>query len=89
MLFIPSKVRAEDVKAHPLLDEIRFAITKMDAEEKQITINPAISYEQEKVAIVDNNFERFSLTKKDIPSPIQQWRLPQQKVNLREIETSI
>lgn len=83
MLFIPSKVRAEDVKVHPPLDEIRFAITKMDADEKQITINPAILYEQEKVAIVDNNFERFALTNKDIPS------LPNESIMLGNLSVCV
>ncbi|MEO4055132.1 PD-(D/E)XK nuclease family protein [Solibacillus sp. CAU 1738] len=88
ILFIPSKVRAEDVKAHPLLDEIRFALAKMNADEKQITINPALLYEQEKVAIIDNDFERVAITSKEIPNPIQQWHVPQQKVNLREKESA-
>lgn len=88
MLFIPSKVRAENVKVHPLLDEIRFALAKMDEDEKQITINPAILYEQEKVAILDNDFARYLLPNKDIPSSIKHWSLPQQKVKLREIESA-
>lgn len=88
LLFIPSKIRGEDVKAHPLLDEIRFALTKIDAKEHQITINPAILYEQEKIDVMDSSFERFALSNKAIPNSIEEWNLPQQHVNLREIESA-
>lgn len=88
MLFIPSKVRAVDMKAHPLLDEIRFALSKINVNEKQITINPAILYEQEKVAVFENDFERIALTRKEIPNSIQHWKVPEQKVNLRDKESA-
>ncbi|WP_431026738.1 RecB family exonuclease [Lysinibacillus sp. LZ02] len=88
MLFIPSKVRAEDVKAHPLLDEIRFALEKMNVNEKQITINPALLYEQETVSIIDTNFERVALTNKVIPGPVWEWQVPVQKVNFRDTESA-
>ncbi|WP_342472463.1 PD-(D/E)XK nuclease family protein [Metasolibacillus sp. FSL H7-0170] len=88
ILFIPSKVRAEDVKAHPLLDEIRFALSKIEQNEHQITINPSILYKQEKVTIIENEFKRVGLANKEIPSPIQQWKLPEHKVKLREIESA-
>lgn len=88
MLFIPAKVCAQDVKAHPLLDEIRFALTKMKAVEKDITINPALLYEQKTVSLIDTNFERVALTNKVIPGPIIEWKVPQQKVNFRDTESA-
>ncbi|MEK5039151.1 PD-(D/E)XK nuclease family protein [Sporosarcina sp. FSL K6-3457] len=88
ILFIPSKVRAGDVKAHPLLDEIRFALSKINEDEKQITINPTLLYSQETVSIIDDRFDRLALTNKEIPGPIQHWHVPQQKVHLREIESA-
>lgn len=88
MLFIPLKVRAVDMKAHPLLDEIRFALSKINVNEKQITINPAVLYEHEKVAIIENEFERFALRSKEIPNPIQHWKVPEQNVILRDKESA-
>lgn len=88
IFFIPSKICAEDAKAHPLLDEIRFALAKTNTDEKQITINPAILYEQEKVHVIDHIFERNSLTLQDIPEPMERWTLPSQKVVLREKESA-
>lgn len=88
LFFIPSKIRSEDVKAHPLLDEIRYALSKMNTDEKKITIHPAILYEKEKVAIVDQMFDRVALTFKAIPNPISRWALPIQRIHLRQTESA-
>ncbi|SOC16631.1 PD-(D/E)XK nuclease superfamily protein [Ureibacillus xyleni] len=88
ILFVPSKIRGTDVKAHPLLDEIRFALSKMQAEEQQLTIDAAMLRMRESVTISDSTFKRFPLTNKAIPGPIRQWQIPQQKVALREKESA-
>lgn len=88
ILFVPSKICGSDVKAHPFLDEIRFALSKMQTEERQLTVDPAVLRKEEIVHIADSKFSRVPLTNKEIPGPIRQWKIPQQKVELREKESA-
>ncbi|SOC43095.1 PD-(D/E)XK nuclease family protein [Ureibacillus acetophenoni] len=88
ILFLPSKVRGEDVKAHPLLDEIRFALSKLNTEEHQLTIYAEELRKNENVKMIDITFKRHPITTQPIPGSIRQWTIPKQKVKLRDKESA-
>lgn len=84
--FIPSKVRGEDVKSHPLLDEFKFAFEKLGAKIGDVSFDAKLlKYGS---GFETMNFERQKLLLQNLPSRIQEWHIPKERMTLREKESA-
>lgn len=88
ILFAPAKVKGKEISIHPLWDEIRYAIAKDHNTEKKITIEAADIRKQSRFSIPGMEFERTPLQTTKIPDPIRTWRVPENIVVPREVESA-
>lgn len=88
ILFASTKVKGEEISIHPLWDEIRYAIAKDHHTEKKITIEAAELRKQPNFSIPGIEFERFPLQTTKIPDPIRTWKVPENTVMPREVESA-
>jgi ATP-dependent helicase/nuclease subunit B len=88
ILFAPAKVKGKEIPIHPLWDEIRYAVAKDNHTEEKITISAAKLRKQSSFSIPGTEFERDSMVTAKIPDPIRTWKVPENVVVPREIESA-
>lgn len=84
--FIPTKVRGEDVKAHPFVDELKFAISSLGENMDTIRFDAKqLKQQQENTAF---KFARQQVAYQQLPQAIRNWTIPKERITLRAIESA-
>ncbi|UYB50115.1 PD-(D/E)XK nuclease family protein (plasmid) [Lysinibacillus capsici] len=84
--FIPAKVRGENVKAHPFVDELKFAVTMLGENLDMLRFDAKQLKQQP-----DNTtfkFVRQQVTYQQLPNAIRNWVIPNEHISLREKESA-